>query len=128
MNSITITLPHPDKRLNAHNKGHWRAKSAAVKQSRDDAIKLAMAAMGGYRPPLWERVAMRQDFYFPQNSRQDLVNFAQMLKAGVDGIVDSGVIADDNHLVIPDVHLHFAGYDRAKPRVEVIITPTEETA
>lgn len=124
--AITIVLPYPDPKLNAHPKGRWNGKRSAVKRARGDAKLLALKALDGRPAPRWTRARLTMDMWFPKNSGQDVLNFAQMCKAGIDGIVDAGIITNDNHTVLPDPHPRFAGYDKADPRIEITITPAQE--
>ena len=68
----------------------------------------------------WQRVSVSATFYHKDKRRRDDVNSLAMLKAAYDGIVDAGVIADDDseHLTTqPAVFKH----DKLYPRVEILI-------
>jgi crossover junction endodeoxyribonuclease RusA len=114
--AITITLPLPRKELNEHNKGHWRAKTKAVRELRELAHVEAIAAGA---PRMYHgRIYYR--FYWPDNRRRDEANAIQMLKPAVDGIVDAGVVHDDSwqYLGVGGVTSEI---DRENPRVEITI-------
>ena len=127
MNHLTITIPYPDPKLNAHHKTHWRAVRPASKAAREAGYAMALYALDGAPPPNWTRARMDMVFWFPCNSGQDLINFAQMCKAAVDGIVDARIIADDNHTVLRPTSQDFGGYDADNPRCEITFTPIQDT-
>lgn len=126
MNSITITLPYPDRRLNAHSKtNRWQVREAA-KVQRAAAKALALQALNGRPAPQWPRVSMVLDVWYPRNSGQDVLNTAQMVKPGIDGIVDAGIMVDDKHTVIPAPRPQFRGYDKKNARIEITVTQETE--
>ena len=109
-----IELPLPPKELHAHAKGHWRTKTAATKRCRELARVVAMDC----RLEKKYNALMHYRFYFPDRRRRDLANAVHSCKPYIDGIVDAGVIEDDDwtHLSIGSVR----GYvDRENPRVEI---------
>ena len=115
-NSITIILPPPDSRLHAHAKGHWRPKAAATKQLRQMAHMMAKQASRGQ---IWASATIEYRFLFPDFRRRDQANAIHAMKAAVDGVVDSGLIPDDDwtHLRIVSV---ICDVDRKRPRTEMV--------
>jgi len=120
-----IELPWFDPRLNAHNKGHWRAKSPVVKVARQTAKSEMCRLLGrersskkepGWKP--WNRAEMWYTFHMPDAIRRDVANMIQQTKPYIDGIIDAGLIVDDSWQ-----HLRIAGVDvvvdRTRPRVEL---------
>lgn len=101
MQSITLEFPRPSKKLNAHNTGSWRGKSATVKARRNLAMVLTKSAMNqaGIRGG-WRLARISYLFKVPDNIRRDLVNMLQQEKATVDGIVDAGLICGDHWQVL----------------------------
>ena len=124
MDRITITTPMPNPDCHAHTSRSGWKKIAATKSDRKVGFVHARDALRGNPPPMWKRASMRQVFFFPRNNGQDLMNFSQMCKPITDGIVDSGIITDDNHTVLRPVILDFGGYvGKEHARVEITITP-----
>lgn len=114
---VIVVLPYPSSKLNAHNKGHWRNKSAVVKQYRTTA-KLA-ASEHSTKSPI-EQATISYRFFVPDNRRRDAANLIQMVKPGIDGIVDAGLIADDCWQKLT-IGLVVVEIDRDNPRVELSI-------
>jgi hypothetical protein len=119
MDSVIITLPLPDKKLHAHNTGHWRSKAGAVKTARTRAKVLGLQALGGRKVPFFTKIEYR--FYFGANTRRDVVNAMQSMKADCDGLVDAGLIEDDcwQKLEVQKPHVEI---DRENPRVELVLS------
>jgi hypothetical protein len=69
----------------------------------------------------WQAVEAQEAFYFSTNRNRDERNAVAMLKAYYDGIVDSGLIPDDNHQVLSHGQPTFQ-HDGDNPRVEITIT------
>lgn len=57
-------------------------------------------------------------FYFENKRLKDLDN---SLSSVLDVLVKSGLLPDDNYLVVPEVHAIFGGIDKENPRTEVTI-------
>ena len=113
---IKIVLPYNAKN-HSHNKGHWRAKSAMVKAMRE--LAAWQAKIGDYEPITGShKVSYR--FYFPDNRKRDLINWAQSCKPYIDGIVDAGIIEGD-HWQISGIGTITACVDKANPRIEITI-------
>ena len=68
----------------------------------------------------WEQSTIQAAFFHKQNRRRDEVNFLAMLKAAYDGIVDAGLIVDDDHKHLESLRPSFA-VDKDHPRVEILI-------
>lgn len=69
----------------------------------------------------WQKATIKATFYHKTYRRRDDVNHLAMLKAAYDGIVQSGLLFDDDstHLVtLPPTFL----VDRENPRVELLVT------
>lgn len=69
----------------------------------------------------WEYVVVGAIFYFKDKRRRDQDNFMGSLKAVYDGIVDSGLVPDDDYKHMQRGALEF-GTDRKCPRVDLTIT------
>lgn len=113
---VVITLPPPDRRLHAHAKGSWRAKAAPTLRLRVIACNEARRLAGGLS---WPAARLRYRFLFADRRRRDAANAIQAMKPAVDGVVDAGLIPDDDwqHLTIDGVH---CAVDRDNPRTELV--------
>lgn len=97
--SITIILPLPSKVLSPNctigSIGGRFAKAAAVKRYRRLAREAVEAERVESMP--WSRVSVRASFFFHEKRRRDQDNAMASLKAAYDGIVDSGLVPDDDY-------------------------------
>lgn len=108
-----IVLPFPPASLSGHNTGHWRGKSATVKQFREWAKLATLAA--GYTAPADGDISIHITFY-PPDRRGDRTNYPNRCKPVFDGIADALKVNDRRF--VP--HFHFC--DPVKPgRLEVRI-------
>jgi len=73
----------------------------------------------------WEHATVAARFFHKTKRRRDDVNHLAMLKAAYDGIVDSGLLADDDSEHLTTLPAVF-GIDREFPRVELEITRQEK--
>jgi len=89
--------------LSANDRMHWRPKAAITARWRADARVLAQAA----RVPHLERIRVVVEWLPPDRRRRDPANLAPVAKAVVDGLVDAGLVADDDHRHVtgPDLRL-----------------------
>ncbi|WP_052424104.1 hypothetical protein [Nonomuraea candida] len=87
-----IELPAGTKLLNANDRLHWRRQQPIKKNLRETACWLARAA----KVPAMKRARMVGVFEPPNKRRRDPANWAPSWKAVVDGVVDAGVLPDDN--------------------------------
>lgn len=132
LDSVTITLPLPSKVLspNWHGPGKraprekreaaWRIKAREVKRYRRRAFIQTFQLADFYKPS-WKTATIQATFYHPQHRRRDQMNLIGSLKAAEDGLVDSGLLADDEGVTwLPAIRC----IDRDAPRVELTITKT----
>lgn len=119
--SITVVLPLPPGGLSPNSRPHWGKKARAVKQYRTDAGLACRAAMnaqgveGG-----WVAASVLPVFYHASRRRRDADNHGAALKAAYDGLVDAGLLVDDEGLVPLPVRFEI---DKADPRVELLLIP-----
>ena len=111
---VTITLPAGIELLNANQRLHHAPKAkltAAIRAAAHEAVtedEHLMAALAAARPhPLYERVHVLGILHPPKNDRRDPANWYPSFKAAVDGLVDAGLLEDDDHtrVVGPDMRL-----------------------
>ncbi|MDH3719353.1 MAG: hypothetical protein OES79_14635 [Planctomycetota bacterium] len=120
---MTITLPLPPKGLSPNDRMHWAWKAAAVKKYRSwsaavTRTEIACSLETCLEIP-WKAAKVQPVFYFKDRRRRDRDNLAASLKAAYDGLVDAGLLVDDEGLVPlpPEI-----GVDKDNPRVELILT------
>ena len=81
-----IVLPWPPSSLSGHNKGYWRARYEITRKHRNWARLATLEAKVPAPPdgdiPLHIR-------FVPPNRRGDRTNFANRVKAYIDGIADA---------------------------------------
>lgn len=128
---MTITLRfdlHRDSVLTANQRLHWarKAKATAYLRQLGHHHARAFVVTEGLR---LEHVHALVELTFPDpGRRRDAGNWHPTAKALIDGIVDSGLLADDDrkHLIGPDLRITD---ERGKPgRVGVAIHLTEVAA
>ncbi len=122
MTSVVITLPLPPRSLSPNARVHWRRRAADTKTYREAAHLMTLAAGG--RGKRWERAKAQATFYWPINRCRDIRNAEHSLKATYDGIVDAGLIIDDNHNVLTHLPTIFE-VDPVNPRVEIRVTKSD---
>lgn len=95
------------------------AKAAATKRYR----RLAREAVEAQRIESgpWERATVQSRFFHKTRRRRDDVNHVAMLKSAYDGVVDAGLLADDDSEHLTTLPASFE-IDRHRPRVEIVFT------
>lgn len=110
----TITLPTGLKLLNSNQRLHHAPKgrhTAAIRAAAMEAVADnpdLMAALADAKPdPLFHRAHILGLYCPPTAGRCDPANWYPSFKAAVDGIVDAGVLEDDDHTRVagPDMRL-----------------------
>ena len=117
-----LEFPPRQKLLNMNDRLHFRAKAAITRQLRGDACWLAR---------VWKVPALRRarvDFIYepPRRGRRDSDNWAPTVKALVDGIVDAGVLPDDDTKHLDGPYKHITDEPFPGGRVVLIITELPE--
>lgn len=113
-----VPIPHPyHESINV-----WmimrRPMMNALKQKWKDFIKWFVNTQG-YTNLHIERCEIEQVVYYPNNRRHDIDNTVP--KFILDGLVESGMIIDDDHLHITKLILS-CGVDVDNPRTEILIS------
>lgn len=112
--AYTITLPTGLKLLNSNQRLHHRPKGERTAELRAAAVEAVsdnpalMAALAAAKPgPLFQRAHILGILHPATNGRCDPANWYPSFKAAVDGIVDAGLLDDDDHtrVVGPDMRL-----------------------
>jgi crossover junction endodeoxyribonuclease RusA len=100
--TLGITLPLPPSALSPNARLHWRDRAKAAATYRQECRILAlqarrdMEARLGMVFPLTPPVRVAVTFCLTSRQRRDPDNLLAAFKAGLDGCVDAGLIADDN--------------------------------
>lgn len=115
--TIILELPNPALSPNGQH-GHWMKRAMITKRYRRLACEATQAEQIETGP--WEKVVVTATFYHKDNRRRDGVNFNAMLKAAQDGIVDSGLVYDDDATCWSTMPPIFK-IDTKFPRVEITI-------
>lgn len=119
--TLVLVLPPPHPALNAHNKGHWSKKTKLVKSLRWWTKRVVEKAQESLtRKRKWDAATINYLFFFPDDIQRDSANAVQALKPAIDGIVDSGLIPDDDwkHLFQSSV---YCAVDRVNPRTVIVL-------
>jgi crossover junction endodeoxyribonuclease RusA len=117
-----LLLP-PLELITANGRYHWAAKARLVRAIRQATAWQAKAA----RIPRLERAHIIAEYLPPDRRRRDPANWAPSAKAAVDGLVDAGVLEDDDHTRVtgPDMRLGDLApltANRRMPRLRLLIT------
>jgi len=126
LEAITIILPLPPKILSPNctvaTIGGRFAKAAAIKKVRNLASEAVEAEHIDTIP--WKKVSVGVTFYHKDRRRRDQDNAMGSLKAIYDGIVDSGLVGNDDY---EHMQRESPGFriDTEYPRVQLEITRLE---
>ena len=97
MTELTLDITKADWH-SANDRLHWAAKAKKVSRIREAA---AIAADG---LPALQRAHVTAYVAYPRAGRADPANASPVIKAAIDGLVDAGLLPDDDHthLIGPD--------------------------
>lgn len=119
---VVIVLPLPPRILSPNcpigsRQGRFMYAAAAKKQKRT----ARQAADDAARGMVWEKATVKAVFYHKTVRRRDDVNHLAMLKSAYDGVVEAGLLPDDDirHLRTEGAEFKI---DKEWPRVELIFT------
>jgi Holliday junction resolvase RusA-like endonuclease len=115
---IVLPLPHNSLHPNSHVASHGLRMRKARETARYRKLAKARALEQSVESAPWERVAVSATFFHRQRRKRDDVNFLGSLKAAYDGIVDSGLLVDDDHEHLTTLGANFE-IDKEHPRVEL---------
>ncbi len=94
--SVTLTLPFPTRPLSPNFRAkHWSVKANAIATYREECWKVARDVKL-LRGPLTDSVTATVTFYVADQRRHDIDNLLASIKPAWDGMVDSGLMADDS--------------------------------
>lgn len=120
--TLTITLPLPPRALSPNGRPHHFEKAREAKKRRNLAMVLTLAALPAGWKPRFPSASVEIVRYSKVRRRRDSDNLISSEKNSIDGVVDSGFLADDDQIThLPPRKL----IDRQNPRIEIHITPTK---
>ena len=104
MIKYTIELPRlPSKALSSNARVHWSQKAKAMIEDKDLVIGQVLSK---YQRPSQPLTSVTVQLFFILDARKrDWDNLCSSSKGYLDGLVDSGLIADDNITVIKELIL-----------------------
>lgn len=85
--------------MNANDRHHWTKRSNLTATIRSVARGQAKGI------PKLNRVKIRAVYKAPDNRRRDVSNLFPSVKAAVDGLVDAGVLKDDNDRYVKSLEM-----------------------
>lgn len=115
-----IVQPSPWLNVNDHNM-HPIARARLVKLWRE-AGRDAWAAHPCHGRDM-EHAHIAVYVHRPRNTRSDAGNFYPTAKAAIDGMVDAGILPDDNDDYVTGPDMRRGKHD--EPRLTIVITPGE---
>lgn len=115
-----IEFPPGQELLNANDRIHWSKRSRITKQLRSDAHLMARYL----KIPRLERARITCLYEPPDSRRRDAGNWYPTFKAQIDGLVDAGVLADDDHTRVDGPHMYISD-PFPMGRIVLIITELE---
>ena len=95
-------------------------KAAAIKRYRRLTCEAVEESCGG-DVPWWNACRVEPEFFFKNDQRRDQDNAMGSIKAAYDGIVDAGLVNDDDYDQMKRGEPKFS-VDKKCPRVQLTIT------
>lgn len=83
----------------------------------NDAIRQMKDQFQGYEITEYP-ITIQMSFYYKTKHRKDIDNSATTI---LDCMKTAGIIEDDDVSHVNELYLHFAGYDKENPRVEIFL-------
>jgi crossover junction endodeoxyribonuclease RusA len=118
--SYLIKLPVGLQLMNANDRDHWTKRAKASSLIRATARGLCKDF------PRLGRVKIKAVYYASDNRRRDVSNLFPSVKAAVDGIVDAGVIKDDNDKFVVALEMIRGEYNIPGGQLVIEILPVED--
>lgn len=117
MTEFELYVPLGDKQwINANQRDHHYIRAGKTKTWREHTRDLALEA---HTPFLLERVEINAYIYRARNGRYDPGNLYPTAKACVDGLVDAGLVVDDDYQHVDGPFLRHGGKDKHHPGVRL---------
>ena len=106
---LLLDVPAPCKLINSNDRMHRMAKAKLAAIWRNAGT---LAARG--HPPITRRVRIVATIWKPRGGRWDPNNYHDTTKPLVDGLVDAGLLADDDHLHVVGPDHRYGGRGEAR--------------
>ena len=106
LRKLEIIVEHlPYRELSPNSREHWAVKARAVKAQREEAGWLAKVQWKDQKPMTHARI--NYQFIVTDKRHRDIENTYSACKSFVDGLVDAGVLIDDDskHLEVGSIKL-----------------------
>lgn len=116
--NLSIDIGIPPATLSPNGRVHWARKSKAKKHQRQSAKYVALAAIDRAPAPAWPEANVMLRWHSVRNRWPDADNAIASVKGAIDGLVDAGVLADDDKLTW---HPMERLKDPKNPRVEIVV-------
>lgn len=120
MDRFRVSLVVPPGPLWQNRRHHWVKSREAARLYRYAAFCKASSALDRQPAPKWHKAVCHVAFYWPDSTRRDPFNALAALKPGIDGLVDAGILIDDDKLLPGMVTV---AIDKRSPRVDLCIEP-----
>ena len=122
MSTYEIMLPYTKPPLSLNQRLHWAVKAKLVKEVRTTTARLAEQLQ---IPPL-EAVEITL-IYTPKTARKrDTDNLFATLKPAVDGLVDAGILADDNTEIVKKLSVLIKNPSKNQPQLAILLQLSSE--
>jgi crossover junction endodeoxyribonuclease RusA len=118
--SYIVELPVGMQLMNANDREHWSKRARVSSLIRTTSRGLCKGIPKGMK-----QVKIRAIYYAPDNRRRDVSNLFPSVKAAVDGLVDAGVIKDDNDKYVVALEMVRGEYNIPKGQLVIEIIEVE---
>lgn len=127
MPDVIVTLAiSRDNLMTSNHRTHWADKARRTKAIRDMAW---IWCKHEHRHARLEAADLTVTATWPDHRVRDASAIAPMVKAAVDGCVDAGLLADDNHKILRSETYRIADETKQTPGVacylQLVFTPVE---
>ncbi len=124
--SITLTFPWFPRELSPNARVHWAERAEATSLYREECGWMAKTQVQPNQdihtdPPFSAPVLATTTFYVKDKRRRDMNNLDASLKAMWDGIVDAGILADDDYKHLRHAESKLVVEPKGTKRVEVTL-------
>lgn len=113
--SYIVELPVGMQLMNANDREHWSKRAKVSSLIRTTARSQCKGI------PKMAKIKIKAIYYAPDNRRRDVSNLFPSVKAAVDGIVDAGVIKDDNDKYVVALEMVRGEYNIPKGQLVIEI-------
>lgn len=103
---VTLVIPAPCEWINSNDRTHYQTRAKLTKAWRTAAY---IASRNARIPPFTTPVHVLAHIQKPRGGRWDPANWYPTAKACVDGLVDAGILEDDDHTRVQGPDMRRAG-------------------